>query len=70
MQERDARKGKKKAPKKGEKGFTKRGEACRIHPRCSQKREKRGLQRGVKRAEYIPGARESARAEEAAEGRG
>ena len=35
-----------------------------------QKREKRGLQRGVKRAEYIPGARESARAEEAAEGRG
>ena len=29
----------------------------------------RGLQRGVKRAEYIPGARESARAEEAAEGR-
>ena len=67
MQERDARKGKKKAPKKDEKGFTKKCEACR---KKRQKRTKRGLQRSVKRAEYIPGARESARAEEAADGRG
>ena len=38
--------------------------------KSAKKGRKGGLQRGVKRAEYIPGAQESARAEEAAEGRG
>ena len=28
-----------KSAKKDEKGFTKRGEACRIHPRCSRERQ-------------------------------